>query len=126
MWTRMAITALVMLAAGGARADFSIVCDEQGQLEDILATSRTQGFEAATNKFRAYLRLRDERGEPTCEVTRVPDPASVGPVVGRYGALEFLPSELHDVLVVEIQAGARTLYGTINKFVSPKAEESGA
>ena len=73
-----------------------------------------------------HLRLRDERGEPTCEVTRVPDPASVGPVVGRYGALEFLPSELHDVLVVEIQAGARTLYGTINKFVSPKAEESGA
>ena len=125
MGTRLAWTALFLLAAGAARADFSIICDERAQVEDILATTREKGFQEATRKFRAYVALRDERNEPTCEVTRVPHPARVGQVVSQFGSIEFLPDQLHDVLIVEIRAGERTLFGTLNHFVAPKPPETG-
>ncbi len=125
MWKRTALTAILALSCGAARAEFSIICDEKAQVEDILDTTRNKGFEQATSKFRAYLALRDERNEPTCEVGKVPHPAKIGPVVAHFKGIEFLPEQLHDVLIVEVRVGERTLYGTLNQFVAPKAREVG-
>lgn len=108
-----------------ARADISIVCDEQAQVEDILNTTRNHGFQEATQKLRAYSGLRDEHNEPTCEVSRAPHPAKVGAVVAQFKSIEFLPDQLHDVLIVEIRVGERTLYGTLNTFIALKAKELG-
>jgi hypothetical protein len=46
-------------------------------------------------------------------------------VVARYDAVEFLPAQIHDVLVVEFQVGERVLFATLNRFVSEKAAETG-
>ncbi len=125
MLKRIAVLTLMACSGGAARADFSIICDERAQVEDILSTTREKGFQEATRKFRAYLALRDERNEPTCEVTRVPHPAKVGQVVSQFGSIEFLPDQLHDVLIVEIHSGERTLFGTLNHFIAAKPAETG-
>ena len=127
MLTRWAIAGLVMLFAGGARAEggFSLICDEKAQLDDVLRTTRDHGFQEASLKFRAYQALRDERNEPTCEVSAAPDPDSIGRVVATYDAIEFLPAQIHNVLVVELQANGRVLCATLNRFVSEKAAETG-
>lgn len=125
MWTRAAIVGFLTLCGGGARADFSLICDEQSQLEDVLRTDQASGFEEATTKFKAYIALKDERDEATCGLGRPPHPAKVGKVVASFESIEFMPGELHDVLVVELHMGGRVLYGTINRFVSEKKPEQG-
>ncbi len=127
MLTRWALAGLVMTLAGAARAEggFSLICDEKAQIEDVLRTTREHGFQEASLKFRAYQALRDERNEPTCEVSAAPDPDSVGRVVARYDAVEFLPAQIHNVLVVELQVSGRVLFATLNRFVSEKAAETG-
>ncbi len=125
MWTRTTICGLALLCASAARADFSLICDEKSQVEDILRTDSEKGFVVAKDKFRAYLALRDERNEPTCELSDPLQPASVGEVVARFESIEFLPEQLHDVVIVEIRVGERSVFGTINRFVAPKAPETG-
>jgi hypothetical protein len=127
MMTRWALAGLALTFAGAARAEggFSLICDEKVQLEDVLRTTREHGFQEASLKFRAYQALRDERNEPTCEVAAPPDPGAVGRVVARYDAVEFLPAQIHNVLVVEFQVGERVLFATLNRFVSEKAAETG-
>ncbi len=125
MWTRAVFATFLMLTASAARADFSLICDNQAEIEDILHTDQTSGFEEATKKFKAYIALMDERNESSCELGRVPHPAKVGNVVGRFESIEFIPGELHDVVIVEVHAGGRLLYGTINRFVSEKKPELG-
>ncbi len=121
MWKRSALTIFLSLCAGGAQAGFSLVCDEKAQLEDILRTNQQDGFGAAREKFLAYIALRNEHEEPTCELSERPDPARVGEVVSRFEGVEFLPEQIHDVVIVEIKVGEHFVYGTINKFVGPKS-----
>ncbi len=125
MLKRVLWMASLLLTTGAARADFSIVCDEQAQVEDILKTTREKGFHQAVGKFRAYVALRDERNEPTCEMARVPDRRRVGMVVGHFSDVEFMPAQTHDVLVVEIRVNGRTLFGTLSRFVAEKIPETG-
>jgi hypothetical protein len=108
-----------------AHADFSLVCDERSQLQDILNTAKAKGHKVAIEKFQAYAALRNEKNEPTCEVSTVPNPATVDHVVSQFDSVEFLPAQLHDVLIVEFHAGERTLYATLNHFLAPKPAEVG-
>ena len=124
MRTQFLLTAFLLFAASGARAEFSLVCDEQAELEDVLRTDQARGFQDASLKLRAYTELLDERHEGACEVSRVPRPSRVGQVVGRYEGIEFLPGELHDVVIVEVHTGGRVLFGTINRYVSEKKPET--
>ena len=114
MHMRAFVTVFFALTAGAARADFSIICDEQAQIEDILQTTRAKGFYEARQKFRAYVTLRDDRNEATCEMSRVPHPAKLGKVVAHYDNVEFVPDQSHDVLVVELHVGERILFATLN------------
>jgi len=119
------LAALLTVAASAARADFSIVCDEKSQLDDILRTIQDKGFAVAKDKFHAYMDLIDDRQEPTCEATAAPLPAKIGDVVSRFPTIEFLPEELHDVVVVEIKGGEHPAFATLNRYVAPKAAEAG-
>jgi hypothetical protein len=125
MLTRAFAMALLLLSVNAARADFSIICDEIGQIEDILRTTEAKGFHEAKQKMRAYAALRDERNEPTCAVSRPLFPANVVQVVASFESIEFLPSELHQVLVVELHMQGRVLFGTINRYVTEKKAETG-
>ena len=125
MRTRLLLTAFMLAVPATARAEFSLLCDEKVQLEDILRTDQSRGFGDASLKLRAYTKLLDDRQEGTCAVANPPHPAKVGQVVGHFEAIEFLPGELHDVLIVEVPIGGRLLFGTINRFVAEKKAEAG-
>jgi hypothetical protein len=126
MWIRTTLATLTLLGgATAARADFSLICDEKAQVEDILRTDSEKGFDVAKDKFRAYIALRNERNEPTCEMSEPLQPTAVGAVVSHFESIEFLPAQLHDVVIVEIRVGERSVNGTINRFVAPKAAEVG-
>jgi len=120
MFKRAALTIFLTLCAGGAHAGFSLVCDEKDQLDDILRTNQQGGFSAAREKFLAYIALRNDHDEPTCELSERPDPAKVGQIVSRFDGVEFLPRQIHDVVIVEIKVGDRFVYGTVNRFVAPQ------
>ena len=125
MWKQATLTAFLVLSGGAARADFSLVCDEKAQVLDVLQTTRDKGFEAAKEKFRAYIALKNEQDQPSCELSEALEPASVGDVVARFDEIEFLPDELHDVVIVEIRVGDHSVFGTINRYVAPKAAQVG-
>lgn len=125
MWTRALVTAFLFAFPLSAHADFSLVCDEAAQVEDVLRTVQAHGFEQASSKFRAYAHLSNDRQEPTCELSKVPRPTRVGAVVAEFPAIEFIPGEMHDVIVVELHYGDRILFGTLNRFVTEKKPETG-
>lgn len=58
-------------------------------------------------------------------MSRIPERGTVRQVVATFDNIEFLPGQSHDVLIVEFQFGERTLFGTVNRYVSPKAPEVG-
>ena len=120
MIKRAALAIFLTLCGGGAQAAFSLVCDEKDQLDDILRTNQQGGFSAAREKFMAYIALRNDHDEPTCELSERPDPSKVGQIVSRFDGVEFLPKQVHDVVIVEIKVGDRFVYGTINRFVAPQ------
>ena len=93
MWMRLALTVSLVLCGTAAKADFSILCDEKAELEDILSANQQSGFKQASQVFRAYRDLIDERGEPSCAVAAVPFPTRVGGVVAHLSTAErFLAS----------------------------------
>jgi len=120
MFKTASLTALLLICAGNAHASFSLVCDEKAQLDEILSANQDKGFDAAREKFLAFVDLRNEHGDPTCELSEPPQPERVGQVVSHYESIEFLPEQLHDVIVVEIRVGEHFVFGTINRFVGEK------
>lgn len=102
---------------------FSIVCDTQEQIEDILQASAGSGPDAGKKRYQEYRQIISDSGEPTCFAGKLDiSTVIIDEKVGDSWEVEWHgPGEMYEVVVIKIQTlDGRIWFGTLDKFIGKK------